>query len=121
MLLVDLYQCAENGGGSLLAIFPGEITQAKCTQMIELLTHDHLGSMIQGGVPDGTRVAHKHGWVIDNFGVIHDMSDAAIVYTPGGSYVLTVFLYHPTQLIYDEGAALVKNISTGVYNFYNIP
>jgi hypothetical protein len=121
MLLVDLYQCAENSGGSLLAIFPGEITQAKCTQMIELLTHDHLGSMIQGGVPDGTRVAHKHGWVIDNFGVIHDMSDAGIVYTPGGNYVLTVFLYHPTQLIYDEGAALVKNISTGVYNFYNLP
>lgn len=121
MLLLDIYQCAENGGGTLPAVYPGEITQEECVQMIDILTLDHLGNMIQGGVPDGTRVAHKHGWVIDNFGVIHDMSDAAIVYTPGGNYVLVVFLYHPTQLIFNDGADLVKDLSQGVYNFYNLP
>lgn len=121
MLLVDLYQCAESDGGTILAVMPGEITQDECVQMVEWLTHDHAGSLIQAGVPDGTRVAHKHGWVLDNFGVMHDMSDAAIVYTPGGNYILTIFLYNSVQLIWDQASTLVADLSKGVYNFYNLP
>lgn len=119
-LLVDIYQCAQTGGGTLIAMFPGEITQSECQQMDNLLRMDHAGVLIQAGVPDGTRVAHKHGWVVDSFGVIHDMSDAAIVYTPGGNYVLTIFLYHPTQLVWDQVSKLFADLSRAVYNFYNL-
>jgi beta-lactamase class A len=121
MLLMDIYQCAQNGGGSLAAAFPGEITQSECQLMIDTLVKDHMGQLIQGGVPDGTRVAHKHGWVTDAFYVIHDMSDAAIVFTPGGNYVLVVFLYHPTQLVFEPNDTLIRDISRAVYNFYNLP
>jgi hypothetical protein len=121
MLLVDLYECSLNGGGALVAAFPNEITQAKCQVMIDTLVKDRMGQLIQGGVPDGTRVAHKHGWVTDAFYVIHDMSDAAIVFTPGGNYVLTVFLYHPVQLVFEPNDQLIRDISRAVYNFYNLP
>jgi beta-lactamase class A len=121
MLLMDIYQCAQNGGGSLPAAFPGEITQAECQTMIDTLVKDHMGQLIQGGVPDGTRVAHKHGWVTDAFYVIHDMSDAAIVFTPGGNYVLVIFLYHPTQLVFEPNDTLFRDLSRAVYNFYNLP
>jgi hypothetical protein len=66
-------------------------------------------------------VAHKHGWVTDASYVIHDMSDAAIVYTPGGDYVLTVYLYHPVQLVFDPSNKLVADLSRATYNFYNLP
>jgi beta-lactamase class A len=121
MLLTDIYQCSLNGGGSLSAAFPNEITQAECQAMIDTLVKDHMGQLIQGGVPDGTRVAHKHGWVTDSFFVIHDMSDAAIVFTPGGNYILVVFMYHPTQLVFESSDQLFRDISRAVYNFYNLP
>ncbi len=120
-LLVDLYQCAQLGGGALLAAFPGEITQAECQTMINYLIQDRIALLIQAGVPDGTNVGHKHGWVPDIYGIIHDMSDAAIVFTPGGDYVLTVFMYHPVQIVFDPANNLVKDLSRAVYNYYNIP
>ena len=120
-LLVDLYQCAQMGGGALIAAFPGEITQAECQTMINYLIQDHIALLIQAGVPDGTNVGHKHGWVPDIYGIIHDMSDAAIVFTPGGDYVLTIFMYHPMQIVFDPANNLVKDLSRATYNYYNIP
>jgi beta-lactamase class A len=120
-LLADVYFCARSGDGTLVAVFPEEITQEKCQTMLDYLAQDKTGALIQEGVPDGTRVAHKHGWVTDASYVIHDMSDAAIVYTPGGDYVLAVYLYHPVQLVFDPSDKLVADISRAVYHFYNLP
>lgn len=120
-LLEDLYLCDQQGGGSLVAAFPDQITQSECHQMVDLLTRNHIGVLIEAGVPEGTRVAHKHGWVTDLYGVIHTIGDAGIVYTPGGNYVLSIFLYHPVQLIWEPSSTLVARISMAVYNYFNLP
>lgn len=121
MLLGDIYQCARSGGGALVAIFPGEITQAECENMIKFLLDNHASVLIEAGVADGTPVAHKHGWIQDSYGVIRDVSDAAIVFTPGGTYVLTVFLNHADQIDWATATDLVRDLSRAVYNFYNLP
>ncbi len=120
-LLGDLYYCAQTGGGNLIAAFPGEITQAECQMIVALMKGDRTPWLIPAGVPDGTEVAHKHGWVPDAFGIIHDISDAAIVYTQGRTYVLAIFLYHPVQLVFEPSNKLVVDLSRAVYNFYNLP
>ncbi|OGN94055.1 MAG: hypothetical protein A2Z71_11465 [Chloroflexi bacterium RBG_13_50_21] len=120
-LLQDLYQCANLNGGSLIAAFPGEITQTECQSMINYLIQDRIALLIQAGVPDGTNVAHKHGWVTDIYGVIHDMSDVAIVFTPGGDFVFTFYMYHPVQIVFEPANQLVKDLSQAIYNYYNIP
>lgn len=120
MLLEDIYQCAQTGGGALTAVFPGEITQAECQSMITLLLNNRLPVLLTGGLPEGTPIAHKHGWVTVN-GIINTIGDAGIVYSPGGTYILVVFLYHPTQLVWEPNAELVSEISRAVYNFYNLP
>lgn len=120
MLLEDIYLCAENGGGALIAAFPGQITQDECRTMTDYLARNKIGVLIEAGVPDGTRVAHKHGWVTYN-GIINTIGDAGIVYTPGGNYVLVVFLHHPVQLIWDSASRLIADLSTAVYNYYNLP
>ncbi len=121
MLLEDIYQCATVSGGSLIAVFPGEITQSECQTMLDYMKNDRSPYLILAGLPDGTEVAHKHGWVIDQFGIIKDMSDAAVVYTKSGNYVLTVYLYHPRQLVFDTANKLVADISKAVYNYFNLP
>lgn len=120
MLLEDLYQCAETGGGALAAVFPDEVTEEECRQMIDFLAQDELGMLIQASVPDGTRVAHKHGWV-STFGVINTIGDAGIVYTPGGNYIIVIFLHQPTQLVWEPSARLIADLGRAVYNYYNVP
>ncbi|MEW6718382.1 MAG: serine hydrolase [Chloroflexota bacterium] len=120
-ILVDIYQCANTGGGALVAVFPNEITQAECQKMVAFLSRNLTGVLIEAGVPEGTQVAHKHGWVVDLFGVIRTIGDAAIVYTPGGNYVLVIFLQHPQQLIWEPTSQLVADLSRAVYNYFNLP
>jgi beta-lactamase class A len=122
MLLSDTYQCAENGGGALIAAFPDKITPEICQQMITFLASDKIGVLIEAGVPEGTKVAHKHGWISDASSlVIKNFSDAAIVYTPGGNYVLVIYAYHPVQTVWEPVSALFAQMSQAVYNYYNLP
>ncbi len=120
MLLEDLYICAETGGGTLTAVFAGEINQEECKTMIAYLTLNKMPSLLEAGIPEGTQIAHKHGWVTNN-GIINLIGDAGIIYTIGGDYILVIFLYHPEQLIWDPSSALVGQLSRAVYNYFNLP
>jgi beta-lactamase class A len=120
MLLEDLYMCAQSGGGTLPAVFPGEITQSKCQTMISYLKANKLPVLLTAGIPEGTDIAHKHGWVSTN-GIINTIGDAGLIYTPGGNYVLVIFMHHPVQLVWEPASTLVAEMSRAVYNYYNLP
>ncbi len=117
MLLEDIYQCSQTGGSSLVAVFPGQINQAACQQMIQYLQEDKLGALIQGGVPEGTIVAHKHGWDIN----LTQYSDAGIVFTPGGNYVLTIYVYNPGGGNWSVVSPMYAELSRAIYNYFNLP
>jgi len=119
MLMEDIYLCAERAGGSLIAAFPDEISQRKCQQMIDIMLFNKIGVLIQAGVPSGTRIAHKHGWAIETDGLVHTYGNAALIYSPGGNYVLTIFAHHPVQAVFDPVNILFANISSAIYNFFN--
>lgn len=121
MLLGDIYQCYKSGGGSLVAAFPGEITQSKCQQMITFLSRNDIPVLIQAGLPDGTQIAHKHGWANETDGLLHTLGDAGIVFSPGGNYILVAFAHEPTQLLFDPVNQMVAEMSRAVYNFFNVP
>ncbi len=120
MMLSDIYQCANQGGGALMAVFNNKVTQDECQNMIEYLALNRIGVLIQAGVPEGTRVAHKHGWITETDGLIHTISDAGIVYSSGGNYALVIYMYHPVQLIFDDANYVMAQLSSAVYNYYNI-
>lgn len=122
MLLADLYQCAETGGGALVAVLRERITQAECQDIVNLLSQNRIGVLLEAGAPEGTRIAHKHGWVTNpNTGVINTMGDAGIVYTPAGDYVIVIFLYQPVQLIFDPISEMFADLSEAIYNYYTLP
>jgi len=117
LLLGDIYACAE-GGGTLLAVFPGEITPQECGRMLDLLSENILGTLLKAGVPEGTRVAHKHGWRSSPLDMI---GDAGIVFSPGGDYVLSIFLWNETEMVWEPTSKLIANLSRAVYNYFNPP
>lgn len=88
--------------------------------MIELLAENRIGVLAQAGLPEGTKFAHKHGWILDYDGLIHNMSDVGIAYTPGGSYVLALYLYHPVQVVFDPANRLSADLSRAIYNYFNL-
>jgi len=107
-----IYQCAD-GGGTLIAAYPDELTPDECQAMLDIMSQNHIGALIEAGVPEGTQVAHKHGWVGDSHG------DAGIVFTPGGDYVLCVYLYHTDWLEWEVSSPLMARISEATYNYFN--
>lgn len=119
-LLADIYQCAQNSGGALIAAFPDKVNPATCQLLIDFMAQDKLGSLIQGGVPDGTLVPHKHGYVPDSSDdIVRDTSDVGIVYTPGGNFVLSIYSYHPVNNIWENINPLFGNLTKAVYNYFN--
>jgi beta-lactamase class A len=83
-------------------------SRSSCDAMREILLHQEFNEEIPAGLPAGTRVAHKTGWIT---GVLHD---AAVVYPPGRKpYVLVVL----TRGIQDEKVArrLISDISHTVW------
>ena len=119
VLLEDIYQCAETGGGALVAAFPDKIDQNVCRQIIAYLVADKIGVLLEAGVPEGTQVAHKHGWVPDPDGIVRNFSDAGIIYTPGGNFVLSIYAHHPVQLVFDTANQLFASLTQAAYNYYN--
>jgi beta-lactamase class A len=119
MLLEDIYQCAENGGGALVAAFPDKIDQNVCKQIIAYLVADKIGVLLEAGVPEGTQVAHKHGWVPDTDGIVRNFSDAGIIYSPGGNFVLSIYTHHPVQMLFETANQLFAKLTQAVYNYYN--
>lgn len=113
LLLSMLYYCAEQQGGALLAIYGDEISPEKCQVVIDSLARNDIGSLIEEGVPDGNRVAHRHGWLSDTYG------DAGIVYSGGGDYVIVQFLHKPTWLAWEISSPLMADLSRATYNFFN--
>jgi beta-lactamase class A len=119
-LLAAIYRCAADGGGPLADAFAGQVTQAECAQMNDLLVANRKGVLIEIGLPEGTRMGHKYGWVTDPVdGLMRNASDAALVYSPGGDFVLVLYFYHPEQLPWDPSQWLAARLTTAVYNFYN--
>ncbi|MBE2192871.1 MAG: serine hydrolase, partial [Anaerolinea sp.] len=113
-LLSGMYQCALNGDGPLVSAFPNQIDQNDCRRMIRVLRTNHIGALIEAGVPSGVTVAHKHGWADASHG------DAGIVFTSGGDYVLSVMLASSgTWLLQEITFPTIAEISRQTYNLFN--
>ena len=101
---------ARDLGVLLIAIVQGRAaSRPSCDSMLAILGRQEFNEGIPVGVPPGTRVAHKTGWIGEV--VYHD---AAVVYPArGGPYVLTVL----TGGIKEDSVAhnLVADLSRLVY------
>jgi hypothetical protein len=113
LLLSMIYYCAQGQGGTLMALYPEQLTQAECQEQLDYMKQNNIDSLIEAGVPPDTAVAHRHGWISDTHG------DAGIVFSPGGDYVIVEILYKPNWLEWDVSSPLLADISRATYNYFN--
>ncbi len=112
-LLAMVYHCATSDGGALRAAYSDQLTQAECQQLLDFMKLNHIGSLIEEGVPEDTPIAHKHGWISDTHG------DAGIVFSDGGDYVIVTYMYKPGWLEWEISSPLLADISRATYNYFN--
>jgi len=118
-LLSEIYKCASNINNKLVEISENQMTVEKCQLMIDTLSKNKIGALIEAGVPEGTRVAHKHGWSEESDGLLHTVSDVAIVFGPENDYVFTIFVYSPQQLLFDDANYLIAYLAQTAFNGLN--
>lgn len=112
-LLAMLYFCSKYGNGPLMAVYGDQLSQDDCQEIVDFMTLNKIGSLIEEGVPPDIQVAHKHGWISDTHG------DAGIVFSPGGDYVLVTYMYKPDWLEWEISSPLLADISRATYNYFN--
>jgi beta-lactamase class A len=102
---------ARDLGMLLAAIASGAAASpASCREMLAILGRQHFTEGIPAGLPAGTPVYHKTGWVGQV--VYHD---AAVVEPPGGGRYVLVVTTGGIQKD-DDAHALVRDISRLVFN-----
>ncbi len=114
-LLSMIYDCANYGSGLITAFPNGEFTQLECRRMLELMSANDLERLLQGGLPDGTRIEHKNGWLGGMVG------DAGIVYPPNGqNYIIAIYLWENTDFQdFTRLWPILEDISRAVWNYYS--
>lgn len=114
-----VYDCARYGSGLMKAYPNGEFTQNECRQMLDLMSENDLLRLLQGGLPPGTHISHKNGWV----GPI--VGDAGVVFPPNGrDYVISVFLWERTAddfQNFERLWPLLEGISRATWNYFIYP
>ncbi len=95
------------------ALDASQITPEGCRHIMDVMRYDHLGALIEAGIPDGTLIAHKQGWDGETHG------DVAFISTPGGDYIVSITLHQRSWLNYKASFPAMSEVSRMVYNAYN--
>jgi beta-lactamase class A len=120
LLLEMIYECSQ-GKGTLTFVYPDRFSKEECAAMLDhmlanqLTGEDDVPVLIAAGLPNGTPIAHKHGWVADT------RADAALVMSPGGDYILVIYLYNPGWVDWDQTNSIMTRLSQLFYSYFNQP
>jgi hypothetical protein len=79
-----------------------------CQEMVDLMRQNDLQSSLKDGLPVGTKVANKGGWLYKVY------AEAGIVAHEDNPYVIAIFSKHGSADV-EEGKALLRGISEGVW------
>jgi beta-lactamase class A len=93
----------------LSAIATGEVASpAACQEMLEVLLAQEFGEDLAAGLPPGTRIAHKNGWV-DNI-----RHGAGVVY-PDDAPPYAIAVCTTTELPSEDACRLVASVSAAAW------
>lgn len=110
-LLID--ECSK-GFGELLIRYSENLSPERCQEMLDLLAQNADNTRMRAGLPADVHLAHKSGWVSDM------QADVGIVRSPGGNYVLAIYVWRNVdELSEAEAKRAIAGFSHLIYSAYN--
>lgn len=117
-LLWEMIDQCSRSGGALLVVYPNQFSPIECREMIELLqahAPTDIPALLNTDLPAPAQLAHRPGGNFDTRG------DAALVRSPGGDYILVVFLNTANQNFdWNAANAIMADLSKAAYNYFNL-
>lgn len=116
-VFLAIAQCSK-GSGILLEKFAKQLSPARCQEMLNRLALNGDHRRMVAGLPAGTRVEHKSGWIEDM------QSDVGIIHSPGGDFLMAIYLYRditPGKTYLSDKVAMpvLASFARLVYTYYN--
>ncbi len=112
LLMESIYQCVQNGG-MLRIQYPHELPPSECQELLTWAERNEIHSLLGEGIPEGTRIAHKHGWRGDTH------ADISLIYGPKSDFIVAAFLYQPDWLAWEDSVPTFATIGSLTYRFFN--
>jgi beta-lactamase class A len=113
LVLEWIVQCGQ-GGGTLLAAFPGQLTAEECQQILDFVALDRNRILLETGVPADTRYAHKHGFVNTAHG------DVGVFWSPAGPYIVSLFIYKPGWMEWELSSSMMADVSKAAWDYFTL-
>ena len=113
LVLEWIVQCSQ-GGGTLLAAFPDQLTPDECQQILDFIALDRNGILLETGVPPETRFAHKHGFVNSTHG------DVGVFWGPAGPYIVSLFIYKPGWMEWETSSSMMADVSKAAWDYFTL-
>jgi len=117
-----IYDCANYGSGLMAVYTDGEYTEHECKQMLELMSANDLNRLLQAGIPAGTRIAHKNGWIPGALAGARGATtgEAGIVFPANGrDYVISVYLWEDSDTTGFDRWPIIEEISRAAWNYFS--
>lgn len=112
-VFIWIEECSR-GEGVLLELYDETLSSERCQEMIDRLRRNADKGRMVSGFPAGTQVAHKSGWIDDM------QADVGIVNTPGGDFVLAVYVYQTRNFANSAvPTPALGQLARIVYTYYN--
>jgi len=106
-----LVECSR-GGGTLLAAYRDQITQAECQRLLASLQLNPVTDLIVSGLPKAAQAVHRHGYTSEVEG------DVAAIWGPTGPYVLSIFLYRPAWLEWSFASETMGELAKITWDYF---
>ena len=113
LVLEWIVQCSE-GGGTLLAAYPDQLTADECKQMLDFIDLNKKHILLETGLPPGVHFVHKHGFVDDSHG------DVAAVWSPAGPYIISVYLWKNGWVEWPLSSSLMADASKAAWDYFTL-
>jgi beta-lactamase class A len=112
-LLTWIAQC-QQGTGTLLQTYPEVLTRERCAAMLSRMERVGDRDRMAADVPPNTPIARKGGWI----GNLE--AEAGIVRSPGGNFLLVMFVYQEAEPFKRQQAtATMAALTRLLYTYYN--
>jgi beta-lactamase class A len=116
-LLWEMIDQCSKSGGALLVVYPDQLNPIECRALIELVRTNSpadIPALLRDGLPAQAVIAQRPGGNFDTRG------DAALVRSPGGDYILVVFLNTANQNFdWTVANSVMSDLSRAAYNYFN--
>ena len=118
-LVEMIHQCTRDKG-LLRDAYPNIFSPQVCRDMVDIMALNDLRNMLGAGIPDETKLAHKHGFSGYDVPWGDTRAEVGIVYSPGATYLISFYIWEDTAWInWGINQPLYRDVSNMLYNYFN--